>query len=65
MFFTLWRITDDEFVFLLYICALDKRFHFQAITTLVKNFPKLMSQYINDILPPIWLIFTQSADLYP
>ncbi|XP_052680706.1 importin-9-like [Crassostrea angulata] len=36
----------------------------KAITTLVKNFPKLMSQYINDILPPIWLIFTQSADFY-
>lgn len=24
-----------------------------------------MSQYINDILPPVWLIFTHSADLYP
>ena len=24
-----------------------------------------MAPYLNDILPPIWLIFTQSAELYP
>lgn len=37
----------------------------QAITTLVKSFPKLMSQWIGQILQPVWGIFTQSSDLYP
>ncbi|XP_069141482.1 importin-9-like isoform X2 [Argopecten irradians] len=36
----------------------------KVITTLVKSFPKLMSQWLAQILPPIWSIFTQSADFY-
>lgn len=37
----------------------------QALTTLIKGFPKTMAQWLPDILPSIWNIFTQSADLYP
>ncbi|KAL3853056.1 hypothetical protein ACJMK2_016638 [Sinanodonta woodiana] len=36
----------------------------KAVTTLVKSFPKLMSNWIGQILPPVWSIFTQSADFY-
>ncbi|XP_071133365.1 importin-9-like [Mytilus edulis] len=36
----------------------------KAITQLVKSHPKFMAPYLNDILPPIWLIFTQSAEFY-
>lgn len=37
----------------------------QALTTLLKGFPKQMSGYLPQILPSIWNIFTQSAELYP
>ncbi|BFZ10398.1 hypothetical protein BsWGS_13436 [Bradybaena similaris] len=36
----------------------------KALTTLIKGFPKTMAQWLPDILPSIWSIFTQSADLY-
>ncbi|XP_060587837.1 importin-9-like [Ruditapes philippinarum] len=36
----------------------------KAITTLVKSFPKLMSQWIGQILQPVWSIFTLSSDFY-
>ncbi|KAL4226818.1 Importin 9 [Mactra antiquata] len=36
----------------------------KAITTLIKSFPKMMSQWIGQILQPIWSIFTQSSDFY-
>ena len=38
---------------------------FQAITTLIKGFPKTMFQWLPEILPSVWSIFTQSADMYP
>jgi len=36
----------------------------KALEILVKNFPKTLSKYIPDILPPVWGIFTQSVDYY-
>lgn len=36
----------------------------KALTTLIKGFPKTMSQWLPEILPSIWNIFTQSADVY-
>ena len=37
----------------------------KALTTLIKGFPKTMAQWLPEILPSIWNIFTQSADMYP
>ena len=37
----------------------------KALTTLIKGFPKIMAQWLPEILPSIWNIFTQSADMYP
>ncbi|XP_041347809.1 importin-9-like [Gigantopelta aegis] len=36
----------------------------KSITTVVKSFPKTMGQYLPQILPSIWTIFTQSSDVY-
>ncbi|GFO07409.1 importin-9 [Plakobranchus ocellatus] len=36
----------------------------KALTTLIKGFPKTMAQWLPEILPSIWNIFTQSADIY-
>ena len=36
----------------------------QALTTLVKNFPKEMDPHLMQILPHVWSILTQSADRY-
>ncbi|ESO88896.1 hypothetical protein LOTGIDRAFT_219052 [Lottia gigantea] len=36
----------------------------KAITTLVKCFPKTMNQWLNQMLPSVWSIFTQSAEYY-
>ena len=36
----------------------------KALETLVKEFPKAMVAHIPTILPPVWLIFTQSVDVY-
>ncbi|KAK6177118.1 hypothetical protein SNE40_015285 [Patella caerulea] len=36
----------------------------KAITTLVKSFPKTMSQWLPQMLPTVWTIFTQSAEFY-
>ncbi|XP_074644656.1 importin-9-like [Tubulanus polymorphus] len=36
----------------------------KALTNLVKNFPKRMSQWIPQILPWVWHCLTQSADVY-
>ncbi|KAH3881360.1 importin-9-like isoform X2 [Dreissena polymorpha] len=36
----------------------------KAVTTLVKSFPKVMSQWIGQILQPVWTIFTHSSDFY-
>ena len=37
---------------------------FQALTTLVKEFPKQMAPHLMDILPHMWNTLTQSADRY-
>ena len=37
---------------------------FQALTTLVKNFPKQMAPHLTEILPHMWKTLTQSADHY-
>lgn len=37
----------------------------QALTTILKSFQKPMAGYLPQILPCIWNIFTQSAELYP
>ncbi|XP_052781923.1 importin-9-like [Mya arenaria] len=36
----------------------------KALTSLVKSFPKMMSQWIGQILQPVWSIFTHSSDFY-
>ncbi|KAH9510177.1 Importin 9 [Bulinus truncatus] len=36
----------------------------KALTTLTKGFPKTMSQWLPEILPSIWNIFTQSAEIF-
>ncbi|RUS86218.1 hypothetical protein EGW08_006013, partial [Elysia chlorotica] len=36
----------------------------KALTTLIKGFPKTMAQWLPEILPSIWNIFTQSAEIY-
>jgi len=36
----------------------------QALTTLVKNFPKQMAPHLMEILPHMWNTLTQSADRY-
>ncbi|XP_067683421.1 importin-9-like [Haliotis asinina] len=36
----------------------------KSITTLVKSFPKTMLQWIQEVLPTVWDIFTLSADFY-
>ncbi|XP_005100562.2 importin-9 isoform X2 [Aplysia californica] len=36
----------------------------KALTTLIKGFPKTMAPSLPEILPSVWSIFTQSADLY-
>ncbi|CAL1541790.1 unnamed protein product [Lymnaea stagnalis] len=36
----------------------------KALTTLIKGFPKTMSEWLPEILPSIWTIFTQSAEIY-
>ena len=37
---------------------------FQALTTLVKEFPKQMAPHLMEILPHMWNTLTQSADRY-
>jgi len=36
----------------------------KSLEVLVKNFPKTLVTHISSILPPVWLIFTQSVDYY-
>jgi len=36
----------------------------KALTVLVKSFPKTMSQWIGQILPPVWQVLTHSSDVY-
>lgn len=43
------------------ICVLP----FQAVTALVKNFPKPMVSSMQQILPIVWNTLTESAALYP
>ena len=31
---------------------------------MIKNFPKTLAVHINDILQPVWTIFTQSIEHY-
>lgn len=42
------------------LCADD----FQALTTLVKNFPKQMDPHLKQILEQVWNTLTQSAERY-
>ena len=37
---------------------------FQALTTLVKNFPKQMDPHLKQVLDQVWNILTQSAERY-
>ena len=37
----------------------------QAVTALVKNFPKHMASSMQQILPSVWNTLTESAALYP
>lgn len=37
----------------------------QAVTALVKNFPKPMVSSMQQILPIVWNTLTESASLYP
>ncbi|XP_033102932.1 importin-9-like [Anneissia japonica] len=36
----------------------------KALTTLIKNYPKQMSKFMPQILPPIWKTLTESAAVY-
>jgi len=36
----------------------------KALTTLVKNFPSRMAEYLPLVLDPIWVALTHSADTY-
>lgn len=45
-------------------CLRSIALYFQALTTLVKNFPKQMSGYLGQILPHVWNTLTQSAEKY-
>lgn len=35
-----------------------------ALTVLMKNVPKQMSQYLGEVLGPVWQTLTSSADTY-
>ena len=37
----------------------------KALTTLVKSFPSRMAEYLPQILDPVWLALTHSAETYP
>jgi len=37
----------------------------QALTTLMKNYPSQMGQWLAQILPPVWDTFMQSSQVYP
>ena len=37
----------------------------QALTTLVKSFPKQLSRWLEQLLPPVWNTLIHSADTYP
>lgn len=43
----------------------DNSFWFQAVTALVKNYPKHMISSMQQILPIVWNTLTESAALYP
>lgn len=40
-------------------------FPFQAVTALVKNYPRHMVSSMQQILPIVWNTLTESAALYP
>eukprot|EP00794_Sanderia_malayensis_P006843 gene6843-7611_t len=44
-------------------CGLKKEV-FKALQTLIKGFPRVMADYLQMILSPIWVIFTESVEFY-
>jgi len=37
----------------------------KVLTTLVKSFPSRMAEFLPQILDPVWLALTHSAETYP
>lgn len=52
-------------MFSLVLLLTDNLFLFQAVTALVKNYPKHMVSSMQQILPIVWNTLTESAALYP
>ena len=58
--FVNWTVFFSTVMRKLFYCVCQ-----QALTTVLKGFQKPMSGFLPQILPCIWNIFTQSAELYP
>ena len=70
--FSYLHVFGDSFCFFICVIANDwgLNLHFlfilsQAVTALVKNFPKPMVSSMQQILPIVWNTLTESAALYP
>lgn len=53
------------FFFFFFFNGICPLFSSQAVTALVKNFPKPMVSSMQQILPIVWNTLTESAALYP
>lgn len=60
-------VKDELEVYIICTSGFNSVFHLfhQAVTALVKNFPKPMVSSMQQILPIVWNTLTESAALYP